>query len=208
MISRNCEYCGKSFDVWPYQLAKGEGQFCSLRCVRRAHIKPRTQEEFKEQFWRQVAIGDPHRCWEWQGKSMTKAGGYGLMWVPGIRKLVSANRIAWEISNGPISPGLVIRHKCDNPPCCNPAHLILGTTSDNAKDMVSRNRQNPANLAALLDWTRRNGKRPINATLTAKEAEIIRQLYAAGRITQGALAKQFGVTQSNISRIINRGRWK
>lgn len=71
-------------------------------------------------------------CWTWNGP--TNRGGYGL-WG---QKL--AHRVSWTLANGPIPDGLFICHHCDNPPCVNPRHLYPGTASDNARDMVTRNR--------------------------------------------------------------------
>ncbi|MFB9187253.1 HNH endonuclease signature motif containing protein [Dactylosporangium sucinum] len=56
-------------------------------------------------------------------------------------KLLLAHRVAWEVANGqPIPDGLQVLHSCDNPPCCNPAHLSIGTQAENMQQMVARGR--------------------------------------------------------------------
>ncbi len=77
-------------------------------------------------------------CLEWQ--RATRTGGYGIIWVGEERRSVSTHRLAWELANGPIPDGMYVCHKCDNPPCCNPDHLFLGTAKDNAYDMISKGR--------------------------------------------------------------------
>jgi hypothetical protein len=82
----------------------------------------------------------PSGCWEWNGAR--NEHGYGLFralrqGVEGAR----AHRIVYEHLTGVTIPdGKVLRHKCDNPPCVNPAHLIPGTQQDNIDDMVARRR--------------------------------------------------------------------
>lgn len=49
-------------------------------------------------------------------------------------------RVIYEMKNGKIPQGMVIRHKCDNPACCNIEHLEIGTWKDNVADMISRGR--------------------------------------------------------------------
>jgi hypothetical protein len=88
-----------------------------------------------ETFWSQFAIVG--ECWEWQGER--NIDGYGLANVRDVdEKLV--HRIAYRLARGPIRFRLLVRHRCDNPPCGNPDHLELGTTSDNARDREQRGR--------------------------------------------------------------------
>lgn len=77
-------------------------------------------------------------CWEWtRSKTFPQPGkgngGYGKALIDGKWTMVA--RLAWEEMNGPIPEGMVIRHKCHNPPCCNPAHLLIGTHQDNMDDL-------------------------------------------------------------------------
>jgi len=81
--------------------------------------------------------GDKDSCWNWE-KGVT-AGGYGQMAYH--NKKYSAHRLAWTLHHGKDIPdGKVIRHTCDNPRCVNPHHLLIGTQSDNVKDMIERGR--------------------------------------------------------------------
>lgn len=75
-------------------------------------------------------------CWFWTGTLTTF--GYGVLRVDG--RNVGAHRVAYELFVGPIDDGMNILHGCDNPPCCNPAHLRQGTQAENIADMVARNR--------------------------------------------------------------------
>jgi hypothetical protein len=92
-------------------------------------------------FWRLVdkrASGD---CWPWKGGASSE--GYGRFKRDG--RLALAHRVAYADGNGgiPEGPGyhgFVVMHSCDNPTCCNPAHLSLGTARDNARDMARKGR--------------------------------------------------------------------
>ncbi len=74
-------------------------------------------------------------CWLWPG---AKSDGYGCMKFQG--KVLRVHRAMYEVHNGTIPDGLKILHSCDNPPCCNPKHLSLGTQADNVKDMIAKKR--------------------------------------------------------------------
>lgn len=92
------------------------------------------------QFWRSVAVGEPYSCWEWQ--CARQLNGYGHLSFHG--ETTSAHRVAYELAHGPIPDGLIICHRCDNPPCCNPAHLFIGTHKDNTQDAVTKGRMGVA----------------------------------------------------------------
>lgn len=95
---------------------------------------------FKKDFWSYVK--KTKKCWLWTGK--TSGQGYGRVRVP-ASGYVLAHRFSWQLHNGnnPIPDGLLVLHKCDNPPCVNPKHLFLGTHADNMRDMIAKNRQDP-----------------------------------------------------------------
>lgn len=80
---------------------------------------------------------EPHGCWLWLGGR--DRAGYGWVYYDG--RTVGAHRVAWEMHSGKSIPeGVIVRHVCDNPPCVNPAHLLLGTKGDNTSDMYKRGR--------------------------------------------------------------------
>jgi hypothetical protein len=85
-------------------------------------------------FWKYVTKSDG--CWEWQGSRMPF--GYGELNINKVPQC--AHRLSWELHYGPIEEGLSVLHSCDNPPCVNPAHLFLGTQSDNMRDCASKGR--------------------------------------------------------------------
>lgn len=88
-----------------------------------------------EWFWPLVDRGPTDACWPYMGSR--NASGYGIFSYN--RKNLAAHRIAYALSHGGVTPAdLIVRHRCDNPPCVNPAHLELGTIADNLRDWRER----------------------------------------------------------------------
>lgn len=90
----------------------------------------------EQAFWAYVTPGDPNECWVWHGTS--ERNGYGRARYRGKR--YSAHRLSWILHHGTIGKGLWVLHKCDNPACVNPHHLLLGTSKDNTDDMTRKGR--------------------------------------------------------------------
>lgn len=131
-------------------------------------------------------------CWEWSGTR--NEYGYGTLSVAGKRTL--AHRWFWDRLCSPAGDSHVL-HRCDNPPCVNPAHLFLGTHTDNLRDMWAKGRARPGRSVGVA-----HGR----AKLTAQQAVEIRRRCAAGE-QQRALALEYGVTQTVIGRIHRREAW-
>ena len=142
-------------------------------------------------FWAKVRDGGNDECWEW---SAGKCSGYGSVRSKGKHEY--AHRIAWALTFGQVPDGLHVLHRCDNPPCCNPAHLFLGTNLDNIKDKVSKRRA-----------TAPAGSQSPNAKLTEDDVIDIRTVRAFGA-SYGALAKAYGVARCTIINIVLRRAWK
>ncbi len=102
-----------------------------------------------DRFWAKVDRSGPG-CWPWMGAHNPR--GYGNFAIGDMT--VRASRMAWELSFGPIPDGLWVLHTCDNPPCCNPAHLFLGTHAANMADMKAKGRAPGGNAVG-----ERNGMR-------------------------------------------------
>ncbi len=89
-----------------------------------------------DRFWSKVDVRGLEECWPWQASVIAR--GYGTFNFNG--RVTTAQRVAWELTYGPIKEGMFICHHCDNPGCCNPAHLFEGTPSDNVQDAIAKGR--------------------------------------------------------------------
>ena len=95
-----------------------------------------TIETIKARFCGRLKTIEKTGCWEWQG-AFFKGKRYGIFYwgiVNGKEKMFQAHRAAWTLFRGAIPDGTIICHKCNNPPCCNPDHLYVGTHLTNARD--------------------------------------------------------------------------
>jgi hypothetical protein len=93
----------------------------------------------EKEFWESMRKEKATKCWLWlRGQ---RGEGYGVVWFKG--KTWATHRLAFVLRNGPIPARQLVRHTCDTPACCNPAHLLSGTRSDNVHDAQSRGRYKP-----------------------------------------------------------------
>jgi len=147
-------------------------------------------ESLKDRFYSKLDIKGPEECWEFKGSNRD---GYGQLKMTKSRKIIGATHVSYMIYNSikSIPKGMHVCHKCDNPPCCNPAHLFLGTAKDNSNDKISKGRAKYAD---------QSGKNNGNSVLTEKQIKLIIQQIKSGK-TNVSIAKSFGVTHSMISSI-------
>jgi len=143
------------------------------------------------QFWAKIPVREVGECWEWHGFFNHK--GYGAFWIPGRGPgQFMAHRVVWTLTRGSIPTGLCVCHNCDNPACCNPAHLFLGTPAQNAHD---RDRKG-----------RRRGEHSRHK-LTTEQVLYIRKASAIGGIHNRVLARKYGVSVPTIHQVVRRLTW-
>ena len=133
----------------------------------------------------------PNGCWEWQG-SCTVSGGYGHMSC-GSDGPIRTHRALWEIVFGSIPDDLCVLHKCDNPPCANPAHLFLGTRAVNNADMRRKGRH----------VVQRSGESS-NSKLTWEKVRAIRTDTRSNL----EIGTDYEIDPSHVSKIKLGKRWK
>lgn len=132
-------------------------------------------------------------CWEWTAS--LSEWGYGNFRMKG--KTLKSNRLAWQFTYGDIPDGLQALHKCDNPKCCNPEHLFLGTNKDNVDDKVNKGRARGL-----------PGESNPSHKLTFEQVKYIRERYAQGGISWAKLGKEIDISKRQVGKIIRGESWK
>lgn len=133
-----------------------------------------------ERFLSRVKVTDS--CWEWTG--YRKNGRYGTIYFGA--ESFQAHVISHILYIGPVDPGNVVMHSCDNPSCVNPAHLSQGSLKDNMQDCLAKGRF----------------RKPARYKLSEESVTEITKLLSQ-RVTQRVIASKFGVTQAMIC-VLNR----
>jgi len=167
-IELTCPWCKKKFPS-----VRNGGKFCSLQCSVDSRIEVRGEDE----------------CWPWRG-GIFKKDGYGRVSfkIEDKNTGLNAHRVAYELHVGPVPEGLVVRHTCDNPICCNyKNHLIPGTVKDNKMDEISRGRH--------------------RRKLTVEQVRIIRDMPFE-IISKADVARLIQCTVASICQAHNRKSWR
>ena len=134
---------------------------------------------------------NPDMCWEWIGYK--NKNGYGMININ--RKAIGTHRYSYELYNGAIPAGLHICHKCDNPACVNPRHLIAETNEWNHRDKINKGRQSCL-----------KGERNPRALITEDDVRTIRRRRANGE-TATAISKDYPISQPMVSHICCGRAW-
>lgn len=163
---------------------------CHVHAVcRRAGVEGRLTKAIHQHLTRDnlrsFVVITPSGCWEWPGRRDRKLG-YAQV---GSKK---GHRLAYELFNGPIPPGLHVCHKCDNPPCMNPEHLFAGTAKDNMQDKVKKGR---------------GRRRGFSTKLTEDDVRQIRVMRFGGGFTLKQIGERFGVSHEAVRLICGGKTW-
>lgn len=188
-----CDHCGVSYcstyRMNATRLAKPK--YCTAACFH-AMRREVAASAVAVRFWSKVDRRGPNACWPWLGASRSHWG-YGRIHIGG--RVEHANRVAYALAHGQVPRGAFVCHSCDNPLCCNPAHLWLGDALTNTQDMDAKGRRKSTNL---------RGDAHPGRKLNSDSVREIRRLRASDR----EAAAMFNVTPQQIRNIRNRKHWR
>ena len=143
-----------------------------------------------QRLWDKITKSGDNECWPWT--AYRNACGYGTFQMNG--KSLLAHRVVYQLTHGPFPAPMRVLHRCDNPACCNPSHLWLGTQSDNVADMNAKGRNGNV------------GRRMTAEAIAKREVTYARNKSRFGRITtEETKAKMRATWLRNDS---HRKRWE
>ncbi|CAB4192227.1 HNH nuclease [uncultured Caudovirales phage] len=151
-------------------------------------------EDRVERFWSYVDKRGPDECWNWT--RYVDKHDYGQFGWPGTSHMRLTHRIAWQLTTGVDAAELCVCHRCDNPKCCNPLHLFIGTHADNMSDKTAKGRE-------------ARGEQSNHSDLVEQNVRDIRSryVYRSSRFGLNALSREYGVSKQTIWDIVKRCTW-
>jgi len=195
--------CGTLKDVRTSHLKNSSSKSCG--CYSKSNNKKSSKilltdferlnypESILNRFWKYVNKLSNNECWNWIG-SLSLRGGYGQLSYKG--GLLKAHKISYEIHKGIINKGLYVCHKCNNPKCCNPAHLYSGTPKNNWDDTIKTG--NAHTLEVL------KGENSPSSRIKYSDVLFIRK----SNKTLKELGDKFGISKTSVSNIKKNKTWK
>lgn len=163
-------------------------------CVSPNHILPTT-----EMILSRIAVKESG-CHEYTGRRTDF--GYGIIGIDG--GVVKLHRWFYERANGPIPEGMCVLHSCDNPPCCNPAHLRIGTQQENMRDVKDRKRSHSYAHPESINY----GEDVHNSKLTDAQAVEIRFEVAKNELSYRQIGEKYGLDWSTVQNISSGKSWQ
>jgi len=193
-VEKICQLCNKIYHVKNYE--SNRTKYCSRKCANTANARKNAKNKkercsSKAYILSKIEKDKETGCWNWLGAKNKQR--YGTKTFAG--KGIKVHRLFYESFIGEIPQGKNVCHKCDNPSCCNPGHLFLGTQSENMQDMIKKKRSN-----FLV------GEKCKRSIFKNEDILEIRRLYPS--ITQVGLSKQFNCSEGAIAAIVHRRTWK
>jgi hypothetical protein len=177
-------------------------------------------------FWSMVDIKNDENCWNWKASKFTEGYGQTSIRYSDISKRINMNasRLAYLLAYGYIPDKTFVCHDCNNPACCNPKHLFLGTHDDNMRDMKEKGRgclgeKNGLRLhpESIIKGNKHyskifpekivRGEKHGMSKLKEKEVLEIYNLYFVKQIKQIDIAKIYNVSKYAISDITRGKTW-
>jgi hypothetical protein len=143
---------------------------------------------FACRLWSKIDVRGPDECWPWNGTAKR----YGSVMLPDQRN-VGAHRALYELIHGPLKTEEFVCHSCDNKICCNPAHLWVGSTTENIRDAAKK---------GLLC----RGSEVTHSRITEEQARIIRN-FSFELFSHQDIANVLGCHKESVGRIVRRETW-
>lgn len=147
-----------------------------------------------ERFWSKVNIGEPDECWTWTASLLHGYGHFDYHGSSSKSRKRFAHRIAFALCNQAVDDGQSILHSCDNPPCCNPAHLRIGSQQDNMDDRSIRGRAP-------------HGESAYQSCFTEQQVADLRREYVTTEVRMRDLARRHSVGKTTMQHILHNRTW-
>lgn len=184
------------------QKPQGDDKRGAGESIRLRHQPAPSHNLAVDRFWSKVDKSG--ECWTWRGALSQK--GYGRVSTHG-RNRVAAHRFSYLVAFGEIPVGMVVCHKCDNPPCVRPDHLFAGTQLDNIRDCIKKGRRDESGrIQSIL----RAGENSVSAKLNWETVRAIRANVPKRGVLNYCreISKKHGMGFSSITDIVYGYTWK